>query len=120
MTRSIRTFLALVFVVAGAAFLLGSGHTVDLFDQIGLGQWLRFVAGCLALWGGVLLLIPSRVALGSGLVTSLSLGALLIQAFISVGIPALTVILAFLSGTSLVQAQLEQPIRTRKRSEHAV
>src|SRR5215469_16990210 len=106
MTRGIRTFLALLFVVAGGAFLLGSGHTVDVFEQIGLGQWLRFVAGFLSLWGGALLLIPSRVALGSGVVTALSLGALLIQAFMPVGTPGLTIVVTFLSGISLVQAQL--------------
>ncbi|HEY6251522.1 MAG TPA: DoxX family protein [Candidatus Angelobacter sp.] len=119
MARSIRTFLALLFVVAGGAFLLGTGQTVDLFEQIGLGQWLRFVTGFLALWGGVLLLIPSRVALGSGVATALSLGALLIQAFLPVGTPSLTIVVTFLSGISLVQAQLEQPVHTRKRSQHA-
>lgn len=112
MTRSIRTVLALIFATAGGAFLLGAGHTVDLFDQVGLGQWLRFVTGFLALWGGILLLIPSRAALGSGLVTALSLGALLIQAFLPVGTPGLTLMVTLLSGVSLVQAELEQPIRT--------
>lgn len=120
MTRSIRTFLAVVFIAAGAAFLLGAGHTLDLFEQIGLGQWLRLLTGFLALWSGFLLLIPSRVALGSVFATALSLGALLIQAFIAVGTPALTVILAVLSGTSLVQAELDQPVNTRKHSEQAV
>ena len=112
MTRSIRTALALIFAIAGGAFLLGAGQTVDLFDQIGMGQWLRFVAGFLALWGGILLLIPSRSALGSGLATALSLGALLIQAFMPIGTPGLTLVITFLSGLSLVQAQLEQPIAT--------
>jgi len=120
MARSIRTFLALLFVIAGGAFLLGSGQTVDLFEQIGLGQWLRLGTGFLALWGGILLLIPSRVALGSGVATALSLGALLIQAFLPVGTPSLTIAVTLLSGISLVQAQLEEPIRTRKKSEHTV
>ena len=112
MTRSIRTALAIIFAAAGAAFLLGSFQTVDLFNQIGLGQWLRFVTGFLALWGGILMLIPSRVALGSGLTTVLSVGALLIQAFMPIGTPGLTLAVTLLSGVSLVQAQLEQPITT--------
>lgn len=116
MARSIRTFLGLVFIVAGGAFLLGAGQTVDLFDQIGLGQWLRLASGFLAAWGGILLLIPSRGALGSGFATALSLGALLIQAFMPIGTPGLTLVITFLSGISLVQTQLEEPIRTRKRS----
>ena len=112
MTRSIRTALALIFAAAGGAFLLGTGQTIDLFNQIGLGQWLRFVTGFLALWGGILMLVPSRVALGSGLTTGLSVGALLIQAFMPIGTPILTLVVTFLSGISLVQAQLEQPIAT--------
>jgi len=120
MARNIRTLLAIIFGVTGLNLLLGTGQVIDLFEQIGLGQGLRFVSGFLALWSGILLLIPARAVVGSAIATAVSLGALLIQAFLSVGTPAATVIVAVLSGISLVQAQLDAPISTRKRHGHAV
>lgn len=115
MARSIRSILALVFLLIGVAFLSGSGSTLGIFEQIGLGEWLRYVAGFSAIFGGLLLLIPSWAVMGSAVATVMSLGALLIQAFMAVGSPALTLILAFLSGGALVQAQLAEPVITHRR-----
>lgn len=119
MTRSIRIFLAFIFGAVGLAFLLGTGQTVDLFEQIGLGQWLRYGTGLLAVWGAILLTIPSRAILGSAIATAVSLGAMLIEAFTAIGTPVLTIVLAFFSGFSLVQAQLDAPIRTRRHGHAA-
>jgi hypothetical protein len=115
MGRSLRSFLALFFLLAGVRFLSGSDSMLTLFQQIGLGDWLRYVSGLSAISGGMLLLVPSRAIVGSAIATSLSLGALLLQAFMALGSPFMTVVLAFLSGSALVQAQLEQPIATQKR-----
>lgn len=114
MGRSIRSFLALVFILAGISFLAGSESTLALFQQIGLGDWLRYAAGLLAVSGGMLLLVPARAVVGSAMATGLSLGALMLQAFMALGSPAITVILAFLSGGALIQAQLEGPIATNR------
>jgi putative oxidoreductase len=114
MARSIRSFLALIFILAGIRFLSGSYSTIMMFQQIGLGEWLRYLAGVFAVSGGMLLLVPSRAVIGSAIATTLSLGALLLQAFLALGSPLFMVILAFLSGGSLVQAQLEQPVATRR------
>lgn len=114
MARSIRSFIALIFILAGVRFLFGGDSALMTFQQIGLGEWLRYMAGFSAIFGGMLLLIPSRAVIGSAIATTLSLGALLLHAFLAVGSPFLTVILAFLSGGSLVQAQLEQPVATRR------
>ena len=87
---------------------------VQLFEQIGLGQWLRYGTGVLELASGILLLMPSGAVAGSALATFVMLGALLVQAFMAMGNAVATVALAFVSGISLVQAQLDQPVRTRK------
>jgi putative oxidoreductase len=92
----------------------GGDGTFTLLQQIGLGEWLRYLAGTLAVSGGMLLLIPSRAVIGSAIATALSVGALLLQAFLALGSPVFTVILAFLSGGALVQAQIEQPVATRR------
>jgi putative oxidoreductase len=119
MARSIRSLLALIFIVLGVAFLSGTESTLGVFQQIGLGEWLRYVTGFSAVSGGMLLLIPSRAVVGSAIATTVSLGALLIQAFVTIGSPVLTVILAFLSGGSLIQAELAEPITTHRRQGHA-
>lgn len=119
MTRSIRSTLALAFIVTGIAVLAGAQTPLALFDQIGLGQWLRYLTGFAAVSGGLLLFMPSRAVLGSAIATVISLGALLVQSFMAVGSPVLMAILAFLSGGSLVQAQLDQPVTIRRRPGHA-
>ena len=115
MARTVRSTLALAFLVGGIAFLAGTGWALGLFDQIGLGQWLRYTVAISAISAGVLLLIKSRAVLGSAIATAMSLGVLLFQSFMALGSPVLSVILALLSGGSLVQAQLDQPIPTRRR-----
>jgi len=119
MARSIRSFLALTFILVGIAFLAGTQPVLTLFAQIGLGDGLRYTAGLLALLSGLLLFVPSRAVIGSSIATFMSLGALLVQMFMTLGSPILTVILAMLSGGSLVQAQLAQPIRTRRHGHTA-
>jgi uncharacterized membrane protein len=111
MARSVRSFLALVFILIGIAFLLRSESTLGLFEQIGLGEWLRYVAGFSAISGGILLLFPSRAVVGSAMATAMSLGALLVHAFMALGSPVLTLVLAFLSGGSL-----SSPTRTAHRN----
>lgn len=114
MARSIRSSLALIFLLVGITFLVGTDSSVREFQQIGLGVWLRYATGFAALSGGMFLLIPSRAVIGSAIATTLSFGALLLQAFIALGSPFMTIVLAFLSGSVLVQAQLEQPVTTRR------
>lgn len=65
--------LVALFFVAGAARskLFGAPYTVELFDDIGAGQWLRYAVGTLELAGGLGLLVPALsglAALGLGVV----------------------------------------------------
>ncbi|MEV0134081.1 DoxX family protein [Dactylosporangium sp. NPDC050688] len=50
--------LGVGFVSMGIIRLTGSSTAIETFEQIGLGQWLRFVTGAVELAGGVGLLIP--------------------------------------------------------------
>lgn len=115
MARSIRSALALIFILAGIRFFRGGESIAPMFQQIGLGEWLRYGAAFCALSGGALLLIPSRAVLGSAIVTVMTLGALMIQAFMAIGNPAPTIVLVLLAGGSLVQAQLAEPVTIQKR-----
>lgn len=54
----LRVAMALVFVVAGVMKLAAAREMVAVFNQVGLGQWLRLTVGLCELAGGLLLLVP--------------------------------------------------------------
>ncbi|GAB3442938.1 hypothetical protein GCM10027570_10480 [Streptomonospora sediminis] len=54
----VQILLAAFFLFQGGTKLLGSADAVRLFDDIGLGQWLRYVTGVCEVAGAVGLLIP--------------------------------------------------------------
>ncbi|MDT0469353.1 DoxX family protein [Streptomyces gibsoniae] len=54
----LQIILAGVFVMAGASKLASAQDMVKIFQDVGAGQWLRYVTGSLELAGAVLLLVP--------------------------------------------------------------
>src|SRR5258706_10309073 len=67
--------LALMFLMAGGSKLAGAPAMVSLFDQIGVGQWFRYVTGIIEVTAGIALRIPSPAVLGSVLVSPAMHGA---------------------------------------------
>src|SRR5258708_39062694 len=59
--------LAAAFLAAGGAKLAGVPTLVQLFEQIGAGQWFRIVTGLVEVAGAVALLVPGFAALGAAL-----------------------------------------------------
>ena len=57
--------LAAAFLAAGGAKLAGVPTMVQIFDQIGMGQWFRIVTGLVEVAGAVALLVPGFAALGA-------------------------------------------------------
>ncbi|MGW3996273.1 DoxX family protein [Amycolatopsis sp. NPDC004772] len=70
--------LALQFAEGGIMKVTGAPFMVEMFTEIGAGQWLRYVVGALEIAGAVGLLIP----LLSGL-AALGLAAVLVGAAIT-------------------------------------
>lgn len=62
---TVQTLLALVFLAAGGAKLAGAAAMVDIFEQIGLGQWFRIITGLVEIAGALALLVPGYAALGA-------------------------------------------------------
>src|SRR5581483_9167847 len=50
--------LAFVFLMVGGMKLLGKPVMVREFEQVGLGQWFRYLTGTLEVIGAVGLLVP--------------------------------------------------------------
>ncbi len=78
----LQALLAITFVFFGSSKLAGMENMVILFEEIGIGQWLRYVTGLLEVIGGILLLIPVLSGLGSLLLASVLAGAILTHLFI--------------------------------------
>lgn len=57
-TWALQVVLALAFLAAGGAKLAGIAAMVQIFDQIGVGQWFRVVTGLVEIIGAIGLLVP--------------------------------------------------------------
>ena len=74
---TIQVLLALAFMAAGAAKLVGNPDMIALFDAIGVGQWFRYVTGTLEALGALLLIVPRQAAFGALLLLCVMAGAIL-------------------------------------------
>lgn len=95
--RIVRGFLAIAFFAAGALKLAGIPAMVAVFDQVGLGQWFRYVTGAIEV-GGALMLLNARLAGVAGIVLSAAMcGAILSHLTVVAGSPLPAVLLLVLS-----------------------
>jgi uncharacterized membrane protein YphA (DoxX/SURF4 family) len=79
----VQVLLALMFGGASAIpKLVGERTTVEMFGEIGAGQWLRYVVGILELAGGIGLLVPRLARLAALGLVGVMVGAVLTQLFI--------------------------------------
>lgn len=85
----LRVLLVIEFAGAGLLKLGGAEPMVQLFDEIGAGQWLRYVVGVLELAGAVGLLVPRLTGLAAAGLTGLMAGALVTHAVVLGGLPVI-------------------------------
>lgn len=100
----LRVLLALPFFLAGMVKLLGFGAMVALFDQIGIGQWFRYLTGSLEVAGALLVLSP-RWPWGALILTGVAAGAVVTHLAVIGGNPLPAFILLFLSLLLLVRGR---------------
>src|SRR6202163_3875549 len=89
--------LALMFLMAGGSKLAGVPAMVSLFDQVGVGQWFRYVTGIIELTAGIALLVPSAAIFGAMLLIPTMLGAIVVNTFIVPASPMMPVLLLLLA-----------------------
>lgn len=90
--------LAALFAGGGLAKLTGSPEMVDMFAQIGAGQWLRHLVGALELAGAAGLLIPRTAGAAALGLAGLMVGATLTNLLVLDAGPALTLGLLLVAG----------------------
>src|SRR6201989_2544647 len=94
---TLQGIIAAAFLAAGFAKLAGVPFMVDLFAQIGLGQWFRVVTGVVEVTGAVALLIPGLASIGALWLGGTMLGAVATHLFVLHTSPVPAVVLGLLN-----------------------
>src|ERR1700761_9646344 len=63
-TWVLQGFVAAAFFAAGSAKLAGADYMVELFNEIGVGQWFRYLPGAVEVAGALALVAPGLIWLG--------------------------------------------------------
>jgi len=95
-----RAVLVVAFAGGGLMKVAGEASMVQMFADIGLGQWWRYVVGTLELAGAIGLLIPARTGLAALGLTALMVGATVTRAAVVGGVPVIE--LAFLTAAAAI------------------
>jgi putative oxidoreductase len=97
---TLQVLLGVMFIVgSGAPKLFGEAYAVQIFEDLGTGQWLRVVVGLLEVAGGIGLLVPRLAGLAASCLVALMVGATVAQLFfLSEGFWFTPVILGVLLG----------------------
>lgn len=74
--------LAALFVMAGLMKLFGNEVMVEMFAEIGAGQWFRYVVGALEVTGALGLLVPRLCGLAALGLAGVMAGAVVTNVFV--------------------------------------
>ncbi|MFI7520135.1 DoxX family protein [Micromonospora globbae] len=107
----LQVFLAVQFASGGVLKLIGDARMVDLFTDIGVGQWLRYLVGICEVAAAIGLLVPRLAALAALGLSGLMAGAVVTNLLIGVNpaMPAAFLLVAGVIGYSR-RAQLRRLI----------
>ena len=89
----VQAVLALVFAGSGISKLAGDGSMVDMFADIGAGQWLRHLVGTCEALAVVGLLVPRLAGAAALGLVALMVGATLTNVLVLHVSPAFTLVL---------------------------
>ncbi len=104
-TWSLQIILAMVFLSVGMAKISGVQSSIEMFREIGWGQWLRVFVGILEVSASVLLLFGPYATLGAGLLLISMAGAVMAHLWLIGGsiVPAL--VLGIVAGLVMFMRQ---------------
>lgn len=107
----LQVLLCLAMAPAGLAKLFGDAAMLELFDDIGAGQWLRYLVGICEVAGAIGLLVPRVRALAATGLVLLLLGATITNLFVIDASPLLSGVLAVAAAVVLVLRRPELPLK---------
>lgn len=83
----LQVLVAAAFLAAGLPKLAGGPEVVAVFDQIGFGQWFRYLTGGMEVLGALLLLVPRLAGVGALVLSAVMVGAVMTHLFLIGGSP---------------------------------
>ena len=98
---TLQILVAAAFLAAGGAKLAGVPPLPALFDQIGIGQWFRYVTGVVEITGAVLILVPKAAIFGAALLACTMACAVFTHLAVVGGNPVPAIVLLVLSSLVL-------------------
>jgi uncharacterized membrane protein YphA (DoxX/SURF4 family) len=104
--------LAVFFAVAAAPKLLGDPTTVASFEDIGFGQWFRYLTGACELAGAIGLLIPRLSGLAALGLAGVMVGATATNLFLLTGMAPAAVVTVLLGVVFILIARARKPETT--------
>ncbi|NUO56064.1 MAG: DoxX family protein [Hamadaea sp.] len=109
---TIQVLLALQIAIGGVLKLSGDPTMIDLFTDIGWGQWLRLFVGVCEVAGAIALLIPRLAALAAVALTALLAGAVITNVAIGAN-PAVPAVFGLIAAGLAVSLRHRLPRLTR-------
>jgi putative oxidoreductase len=94
---TVQGIVAAAFLAAGVAKLAGAPFMVDIFEQIGVGQWFRVVTGAVEVAGAVALLVPGLASVGALWLGGTMVGAVATHLFVLHTSPVPAIVLGLLN-----------------------
>ncbi len=94
---ALRIVVATAFLAAGIAKIYGAPMLVEQFENIGLGQWFRYLTGGLEVIGAIMVLSPGLAAFGGLLLSAIMAGAIFTHLAVIGGSPLPAIVLLVLS-----------------------
>ena len=79
--------------MTGSAKLFGNPMMIEVFGNLGLGQWFRYLTGAIEVFSAVIMLIPPVIPIGALLLIGTMCGAVWAHVFVIGGSPLVPVIL---------------------------
>lgn len=89
----------LAFLTAGLMKLVGDEMQVKTFEEVGMGQWFRYLTGTLELIGALLILFPRSAFWGALLLMCIMVGAILTHLVLIGGSPVPAIVLLVITAT---------------------
>ncbi len=115
---AVRALLVLAFAMAGVAKLSGAPQMIQVFEAIGVGQWLRYLTGAVEVIGALLLLKRATGFFGGLALTITMVFGAATHLLLIGGNPAPATILATLSACVAWQLRPLSLFSTQARQRH--
>lgn len=94
----LQLLVGVAFLASGSMKLVGAEMQVETFDEIGIGQWFRYLTGVLEIVGALLIFFPRTAFWGALLLACVMVGAIFTHLALIGGSPLPAIVLLVLAG----------------------